>query len=223
MNNNQNPQQNQNDNNLLSFLKNQSLFNGSPTRRMSSRSRDRKSDRNRSPGANQYQGNTTYTTTYNAGAPTSFNDNNRVVNTSYQTSTGLQGGVQGNVNINGGNLQSSSYQGGAVQGGNYQGSNLQGGNLQGGNYTTTTYGNGGNMANIQGGNIRTSYETNVQSSNNMVQTGALSSTLTINNEKSYSSSFESARAETAARLDSLASKVQAEINNLNYKLEMFNS
>ena len=163
MSNQQGQPQGQNDNNLLSFLKNQSLFNGSPTRRMSSRSRDRKSDRNRSPGINQqYQGNTTYTTTYNGGAPTSFNENNRVVNTSYQTSTGLQGGVQGNVNIGGSNLQTTSYQTGTVQGGNlgvnYQGSNLQGGNLQNGNYTTTTtYNTGGNLSQLQGSNIRTSY------------------------------------------------------------------
>ena len=171
----------QNDNNLLSFLKNQSLFNGgSPTRRMSSRSRDRKSDRNRSPGANQqYQGNTTYTTTYNNGAPVSLNENNRVVSTSYQTS-GYQGTPQTNININGTaqNYQvGSNIQGGTtIQGGaNYQGQATIGG----GNYTstTTTYGTGGNYTQVQGTTV-----------------------VSTANEKTYASSFESARLETAKRL-----------------------
>ena len=109
--------QQQNDN-LLSILKNQSLFNGSPTRKMSSRSRDRKSERNRSPGPNQqYQAN--YNASYNAPVANVGVDNNRV-NASYQS------GGNYNTNVQGGNYQ--------TQGGNYQ---VQG-QVPGGNYQTTT-------------------------------------------------------------------------------------
>ena len=91
MNNNQNPQQ---DANLLHFLKNQSLFNQSPTRRMSSRSRDRNSQRNKSPGQGQVNGNYSYNVQngYNVqGSPINIQDNNR--NVTYQTST-IQGQPQ---------------------------------------------------------------------------------------------------------------------------------
>lgn len=221
--------QQQNDN-LLSFLKNQSLFNGSPTRKMSSRSRDRKSERNRSPGANQqYQAG--YNTTHNTVNGLSVNagyDNNRV-NASYQT-----GGNYGST-VQGGNYQSQSQ----VQGGNYQ---VQG-QVPGGNYqttTTTSYGAtggiggqgqvGGNFSSsVQGGNIRNSYEgtnnytTTTTTTNEALQNGLLSTAVAVANQKTYASSFESARVETAQRLEGLASKVKNEINNLNYKLEMFNS
>ena len=209
--------QGQNDN-LLSFLKNQSLFNGSPTRKMSSRSRDRKSDRNRSPGANQqYQGNYQYNATVNGPNVNVGYDNNRVATTSYQT-----GGSYGNQ---GGNYQVSA----SVPGGNYQN-------------TTTTYttsgGTGGNYgvqggysSSIQGGNIRSSFEggnnynvtTTTTTTNDAIQTGLLSTAVAVANQKTYASSFESARVETAQRLEGLAQKVKNEINNLNYKLEMFNS
>ena len=157
------------DNNLLSFLKNQSLLNGGQTtRRMSSHSRDMNQDRNRSPAVNQqYQGNMVQTANYNTGAPVSYSDNNRVVNNSYQTSTGYQGGMQGNVNINGGvqgNIQGNMYQSGGhyqgqnIQGQQYQGQNIQGQNIQGGvNYNTTiTYGNGGNHTQLQSTTVATS-------------------------------------------------------------------
>ena len=192
----------QNDNNLLSFLKNQSLFNGSPTRKMSSRSRDRKSERNRSPGANQqYNGNYSYNTTANINGGVSYNDNNRV------SSTGV-------------NYQTS--------GNNYQGG--QGGyNPQGGNYNvSTSYNTGGYNGQVQGGQIRSSFETTTNShqftsSNEALTTGLLGATAVMANQKTYASSFESARVETAQRLEGLAQKVKNEINNLNYKLEMFNS
>jgi hypothetical protein len=193
----------QNDNNLLSFLKNQSLFNGSPTRKMSSRSRDRKSERNRSPGANQqYNGNYQYNNSYNTGVNGGYSGDNRVGNTvSYQT---------------GGN----NHQNGNV--GQYQG----GYNTQGGNYNTSvSYNTGGNYSNIQGGPVRSSLETNNQftSSNEAITTGLLSTATAVANQKTYASSFESARVETGQRLEGLAQKVKNEINNLNYKLEMFNS
>lgn len=205
--------QGQNDN-LLSFLKNQSLFNGSPTRKMSSRSRDRKSERNRSPGANQqYQGNYNMNASYNNNGPNVQYDNNRVVNTSYQTG--------GNYGTQGGSLQV----GGGLNGGNY-------------NTTTTTTYNGGNLgaqgqvgatysSSIQGGNLRNSYEggnyNTTTTTTNAIETGLLSTAVAVANQKTYASSFESARVETAQRLEGLAQKVKNEINNLNYKLEMFNS
>ena len=179
----------QNDNNLLSFLKNQSLFNGSPTRKMSSRSRDRKSERNRSPGANQqYNGNYQYNASYNTGANGAYNDNNRPNNTvSYQT---------------GGN----TYQNGNL-------AQTQGGyNTQGGNYNTSASYNtgGGNYSNIQGGQVRSSFETNNQftSSNEAITTGLLSTAVAVANQKTYASSFESARVETGQRLEGLAQKVK---------------
>ena len=204
---------NQNDNNLLSFLKNQSLFNGSPTRKMSSRSRDRKSERNRSPGANQQyqgqQGNYNYNVSYNGNAPNNYNDNNRVVNTSYQTNTNYQGG-QVSGGIPGGNYQTTTT---TTYGGN--GGNLQGNTQMGGNFNSS----------IQGGQMRNSYEANTTTfnTNDAIQTGLLSTAVAVANEKTYASSFESARVETAQRLEGLAQKVKNEINNLNYKLEMFNS
>jgi hypothetical protein len=186
----------QNDNNLLSFLKNQSLFNGSPTRKMSSRSRDRKSDRNRSPGANQQinGGNYGYNNGYN-GQGGQYNDNNRVGGTPYQVNGGYGGQVGAQSNIQ---------------------SNIQG-NYQGG-YTTTTGYNA--VGNTQGG-YTTGYS-NIQSGNNFtgndaIQTGLLS-TAAVAGQKNYTSSFESARVETAQRLEGLAGKVKNEINNLNYKL-----
>ena len=144
-----NPQQNDN---LLSFLKNQSLFNGSPTRKMSSRSRDRKSERNRSPGANQqYQTNYQYSSNVNGPSVNVSYDNNRMNNTSYQAG-GNYGSREANYQVSG-----------SLPGGNYQ------------NTTTTTYTTGGNAtgnlgvqgnvqlggqysSNIQGGNIRSSYD-----------------------------------------------------------------
>lgn len=180
---------------------------------MSSRSRDRKSERNRSPGANQqYQGNYNVNASYNG--PNVNYDNNRTVNTTYQT------GYNGNQ---GGSLQVSG-----IPGGNYQ------------NTTTTTYNGGGNLgaqgqvgtnysSNIQGGNIRSSYDggnyntTTTTTTTDAIQTGLLSTAVAVANQKTYASSFESARVETAQRLEGLASKVKNEINNLNYKLEMFNS
>jgi len=194
----------QNDNNLLSFLKNQSLFNGSPTRKMSSRSRDRKSERNRSPGANQQynNGNYAYNTTYNAGTNGTYNDNNRVNATSYQPG------------------QNNNYQGtyGQTQGGYNQGANYN-------TATTTAYNTGNNYSNIQGGQLRSSFETNnqISSSNEAITNGLLSTAVAVASQKTYASSFESARVETAQRLEGLAQKVKNEINNLNYKLEMFNS
>ena len=186
----------QKDNNLLSFLKNQSLFNGSPTRKMSSRSRDRKSDRNRSPGANQqnqqFNGNYAYNSSFNTTGTPHFNDNNRVSNNvSYPT---------------GGNNQ---------QGGNF-GQNQGGYNTQGANYNTTTaYNTGG----VQGGQLRSTFETTNQfSSNDNVNNALLSTAAVVANQKTYASSFESARVETAQRLEGLAQKVKNEINNLNYKL-----
>lgn len=199
----------QNDNNLLSFLKNQSLFNGSPTRKMSSRSRDRKSDRNRSPGANQqYNGNYSYNTTYNTQGGNGYNDNNRVNQTvSYQT---------GGSNIQGGNYTQGQT-----------GYNTQGGYNT---TTTTTYNTGGgNYNQVQGGQVRTSYETTTNNQytsstgNEALTNGLLSTAVAVANQKTYASSFESARVETAQRLEGLAQKVKNEINNLNYKLEMFNS
>ena len=218
--------QQQNDN-LLSFLKNQSLFNGSPTRKMSSRSRDRKSERNRSPGPNQqYQAN--YNASYNAPNANVAYDNNRV-NASYQTGGNYSSNVQG------------------VQGGNYQvQSQIPGGNYQ---TTTTSYGVTGGGVNaqlgvngqvganfsssVQGGNLRNSYEgtavnngynvTTTTTTNDVLNTGLLSTAVAVANQKTYASSFESARVETAQRLEGLAQKVKNEINNLNYKLEMFNS
>ena len=188
--------QQQNDN-LLSFLKNQSLFNGSPTRKMSSRSRDRKSDRNRSPGANQqYQAN--YNATLNGPATNVAYDNNRV-NASYQTggnySSNVQGGVQG-----------------GIQGGNYQvQSQLPVGNYQ---TTTTSYGTTGGVngqlgvnnqvganfsSSVHGGNVRNSYEganvvnngytATTTTTTDAIQTGLLSTALAVAGQKTYASSF----------------------------------
>lgn len=162
---------NTNDNNLLTFLKNQSLFNQSPQRRMSSRSRDRKSGRGSpSPGHNQ---NMNYTSNYNQnysnpintqenyknsstiqGTPTNFNANlnlqGGIPSGNYQTTTttayNTTGGsaLQGNTNFQG---QSSLQNNSNIQGGiNYQ---SQGGNLQSGNYQ-------GGHSNIQG---TTNYQT----------------------------------------------------------------
>ena len=165
-----NPQQQGNDNNLLSFLKNQSLFqNGSPTRKMSSRSRDRKSERNRSPGYNQQYGggNVTYTTSYNTTGGPVYNDNNRTVTTTYETRGGqVSGGVQGGVGISGGVGLSGGVSGGynVNTGGSLSTANtVQGqtvslntggisGNVQGGNLSLNT---GGISGNIQGGNYNT--------------------------------------------------------------------
>lgn len=196
------------DNNLLSFLKNQSLFNQSPNRRMSSRSRDRKSDRNRgSPAHNQQiQGNYSYNTTqgYNGNLPyNTYQDANRG-SAQYQnfyqtTSNNYQGGVQGSVN---GGMQVQGGMQGGIQGGQTQYSqvnnNFTGQQLNGSvQHQTTTQQHITNELSTSSGNNR-----------NLV---------------TYSSSFESARVETFNRLDSWAVKVRTAINNLNYKLEMFNS
>lgn len=302
-----------NDNNLLSFLKNQSLFNGSPTRKMSSRSRDRKSERNRSPGANQqYSGNVSYTNQVNTNQVNgNYVDNNRV-STNYQAgnsgavnggvSLNLQGGNQaatqggnyqtttttynggnlqganigvtgGNIGVSGGNIGVSggnfgvsggsvgvsggnfgvttggNFQGGVstnvntqkvssintqgmnsninIQGGNFQGGNMQSSSFQGGNFQGGIQGgvttSGGYSTQVQGGNVTTTTTSN-NFSGDALQNGLLATTVTLaTNEKTYASSFESARVETAQRLEGLALKVKTEINNLNYKLEMFNS
>ena len=129
---NNNPNQ---DANLLHFLKNQSLFNQSPTRRMSSRSRDRKSERNRSPGQGQVNGNYSYnvTTGYNnQGSPINIQDNNRNITTTYQTNTSAIQAQPQMANV----TYTTTNNGYGVQGqGQIQG-NLQG-NVQG-NYVTTT-------------------------------------------------------------------------------------
>ena len=185
----------QNDNNLLSFLKNQSLFNGSPTRKMSSRSRDRKSERNRSPGANQqFNGNQQYNASYNTGVGVNYNDNNR-------------GGNNGNYQTGGNNGTFGQAQGGY--------------NTQGGNYNSSTnYNTGTGYNNIQSGQVRSSIETTNQfnSSNDAINGGLLGTVAVLANQKTYASSFESARVETGQRLEGLAQKVKNEINNLNYKL-----
>lgn len=102
----------QNDNNLLHFLKNQSLFNNqqSPGRRMSSRSRDRKSNRGHSPNQQQQY-------TYNA-----------------TTNGYTNGNTNGNINIQ--DNYRNTYTNGVQQGQNY--TDYQGQNIQGGNYQTTT-------------------------------------------------------------------------------------
>lgn len=199
---------NNQDQNLLSFLKNQSLFNQSPNRRMSSRSRDRKSERNRiSPNPNQ-QTNYAYNSSINPNAQYQDNRvNGQIQNsTSYangysnggMTNSQLQGGVQGNVQTNNYTVQSN------IQGGQ-QGQGLFQGN--GGQYnatTTTTYqGNNNNTANqLFSGMDNTTKEL----------------TSVAGNLVTYSSSFESARVESAQRLDGLANKVRTAIHNLNYKL-----
>ena len=181
---------NTNDNNLLTFLKNQSLFNQSPNRRMSSRSRDRKSNRN-SPAHNQQM---TYTSNFNnynsSGSPHHQQDNFRASN--YQT-TGV------NFQANGGNYQNNgaNYQANTS---NYQAQGGIGGNFQA---TTTTNSNNyqlqGGLSGLQGGNYTSttnnySYETTNHHdlNSNILQTAA--------NIVTYSSSFESARVETAQRL-----------------------
>ena len=197
------------DNNLLSFLKNQSLFNQSPNRRMSSRSRDRKSDRNRSSPAHnqQLQGNYSYNTTqgYNGNVQgNNYQDVNRgsgQYQTSYQTtSNNYQGGVQGSVN---GGVQ--------IQGG------VQGG-LQGGQSQSYQVNN-----NFTGQQLNGGAQIQTTTTNQYVSNELSSSTGNNGNLVTYSSSFESARVETYNRLESWATKVRTAINNLNYKLEMFNS
>jgi hypothetical protein len=244
---------NTNDNNLLTFLKNQSLFNQSPQRRMSSRSRDRKSG-GRSPSPVQNQ-NMTYANSYNQnqnqnytnpiniqdnfksysspqGNPTHLNNNLNLQggNTAgtYQTTTtnynttgvsGLQGvsNLQSNVPSyqGGANYQSSApqIQGGNLQGGlNIQGGNLQSGlNIQGGNYQST----------LQGGHQYTPTQGTTLVNNSVDVNKVMLDT--VGNLVTYSNSFESARVETAQRLEGLSTKVKTEINNLNYKIEMFNS
>ena len=173
--------QGQNDNNLLHFLKNQSLFNQqSPGRRMSSRSRDRKSNRGNSPNQQQYGYNTSAVNGYTQNSNMNIQDNYRNTYTN---------GVQ----------NYTDYQGqGHIQGGNYQTTTTATNN-----YTTT----GGQY----NGNLQFNGDLNPQLMN------------TAANIVTYSSSFESARVETAQRLEGLANKVKTEINNLNYKIEMFNS
>ena len=191
------------DNNLLSFLKNQSLFNQSPNRRMSSRSRDRKSDRNRgSPAHNQQlQGGYSYSNTqgYNGNIPNNYQDVNRgsgQYQSSYQTtSNNYQGGAQGSIN---GGVQ---FQGG-----------IQGGQSQSYQVNNNFTGQLGGSANIQ------TTTTNQYVTNELSTTSGNSGNLVT-----YSSSFESARVETFNRLENWATKVRTAINNLNYKLEMFNS
>jgi hypothetical protein len=181
---------NTNDNNLLSFLKNQSLFNQSPNRRMSSRSRDRKSNRG-SPAHNQQMAYTSNFNNYNSsGSPNRQQDNFRAPN--YQPN-----GV--NFQVNGGNYQNNPT--------NYQPntSNFQAQGGVGANFQTTTTTNSNNyqlqggLSGLQGGNYTSttnnySYETtnHHELSNPILQTAA--------NLVTYSSSFESARVETAQRL-----------------------
>ena len=68
--------------------------------------------------------------------------------------------------------------------------------------------------------MRSSIETTNQftSSNDVVNNGLLGTVTALANQKTYASSFESARVETGQRLEGLAQKVKNEINNLNYKL-----
>ena len=162
MNNNPNGNPNQ-DANLLHFLKNQSLFNQSPTRRMSSRSRDRKSDRNRSPG--QVNGNYSYNvgTTYQQGSPMNIQDNNRTV--TYTT----------------------NVQGGQIQGGQVQQVQIPQ-NVQT-TYTTTTNNGYGIQGQQMQGNVQGNYVTTTTETNQMNQ-GMLSTAAgLVQNLVTYSSSF----------------------------------
>ena len=84
---------------------------------------------------------------------------------------------------------------------------------------------GGGYSSMQGGRSG-SYEVTTTTNNyssEAINSGLLATTAALANQKVYANSFESARVETAQRLEGLASKVQAAMNNLNYKLEMFNS
>lgn len=249
---------NTNDNNLLTFLKNQSLFNQSPQRRMSSRSRDRKSG-GRSPSPVQNQ-NMTYANSYNQNQnqnytnPINIQDNFK----SYSSPQGNPTHLNNNLNLQGGNtagtyqttttnynttgvsglqgvsnLQNTvpSYQGGAnyqnsvshIQGGNLQGGlNIQGGNLQGGNLQSgLNIQGGGYQSTLQGGHQYTSTQGTTLVTNSVDVNKVMLDT--VGNLVTYSNSFESARVETAQRLEGLSTKVKTEINNLNYKIEMFNS
>lgn len=192
---------NTNDNNLLTFLKNQSLFNQSPQRRMSSRSRDRKSARGSpSPGHNQNMNYTTsYNQTYTGSNPINIQEN-------YKTSSTLQGSptnVSANYNLQGGNT-SGNYQtttttynttgGSNLQGNaNFQGnSTLQGNsNLQGTvNYQSGTNYQGGNYqggsSNLQG---NTTYQTTSYQSGGNIQGGAQYQGLTTTPGSNYQGQY----------------------------------
>ncbi len=171
------------DHNLLSFLKNQSVFNQSPNRRLS-RSRG-KSEKNRlSPSYNQqlnYNPNTSAPQNY----PQNYQQDNYRNSTGYQANNYQSNIVQG---------QTANYQTQGTVGGNYQttsnnyqvqtGTNLSGG-LSGAPYTNNY-----------------TFENNAEDVNRTVM-GAAANLVT------YSTSFESARFDTAQRLEGLATKVKA--------------
>lgn len=204
---------NTNDNNLLTFLKNQSLFNQSPQRRMSSRSRDRKSG-GRSPSPVQNQ-NMTYANSYNQNqnnsSPINIQDNFK----SYSSLQGNPAQLNTNLNLQGGNT-AGNYQ--ATTGYNNIGvSGLQGGvNLQNNvpSYQGGPHHQSINVPNIQG-NTTTSYQTssfqggnyqgNLQGGHQYTPTHATTTSVvnstdvnkimldTVGNLVTYSNSFESAR------------------------------